>query len=67
MEFQKIIRLSRKIEKRCFALKGAFVDHDGHSVMVQFSWCNSVSCWILSQITASEWLFQTLAIGLYEC
>jgi hypothetical protein len=29
MEFQKIIRLSRKIEKRCFALKGAFVDHDG--------------------------------------
>jgi diacylglycerol kinase (ATP) len=33
--------------------------------MVQFSlWCNSVSCWILFQNFASEWLFQTLAIGL---
>jgi diacylglycerol kinase (ATP) len=64
MEFQKIIRLSRKIEKRCFALKGAF-DHDGAQCNGSvLSWCNSVSLAGYFKITASEWLFQTLAIGL---
>jgi diacylglycerol kinase (ATP) len=67
MEFQKDNSFIKgRLKSVVFALKGAFkLITTEHSVMVQFSLGVIVSlAGFYFKITASEWLFQTLAIGL---
>lgn len=67
MEFQKDNSFIKgRLKSVTFALKGAFkLITTEHSVMVQFSLAIIVSlAGFYFKITASEWLFQTLAIGL---
>ncbi len=67
MEFKKDERfISGRIKSLVFALKGAIkLIATEHSVMVQFSTAVLLTiAGFYFKITTTEWLFQTLAIGL---